>query len=225
MLDFIKDWCNKWCMTINAGKTQVVQFRQANSPKNNFSFKFGNQSLDIVTYYKYLGVIFDEHLTFEKNASILAEAACRALGAIRSKMKSLKSCRYNTFNTLFNSGVLSISDYSAGIWGTKKFVKTEQVSYKVARYFMGVHRYAPVEALLGDMGWLSANSRHKILLLKQWNRLTKIPETRITRRVFDWDRLYSNKRGTWSSATKHIFNEIGCGDHFLMFQVVILTML
>ena len=121
--------------------------------------------------YKYLGVLFDEFINFESNASLLADAAGRALGAIRSKLKHLKQSGYKTFNTLFNSGVLSIADYCAAIWGTKNLPKIEQVSYKAARYFLGVHRYAPIEALLGDMGWLSAKSRHKLLILKFWNRL------------------------------------------------------
>ena len=102
--------------------------------------------------YKYPGVIFDEFLDFELNASILSDAAGRALGAIRSKLKNLKECGYNSFNTLYTSGVLSVADYSAGVWGTKVFPKSEQIQYKAARYFLGVHRFAPIEALLGDMG-------------------------------------------------------------------------
>ena len=172
-------------MAINTDKTQIVHFRRANIPQTNFCFHFGEYSLDIVPFYKYLGVIFDEHLSFDKNATVLADAACRALGAIRSNLKNLKSCGYNTFNTLFNSGVLSIADYSAAIWGTKKSAKTEQVSYKAARYFMGVHRFTPVDALLGDMGWFSAESRHKFFILKYWNRLCDLPDTRLTRRVFN----------------------------------------
>ena len=104
--------------------------------------------------------MFDEFLTFDSNAIVLAGAATRALGAIHSKFKDIKQCGYNTFNTLFNSGVLSISDYSAEIWATKNFPKIEQVSYKAARYFLGVHRFAPVDALLGDMGWSTAKTRH-----------------------------------------------------------------
>ena len=130
----------------------------------------------------------------------MAGAACRALGAIRSKLKNLKDCGYNSFNILFTSGVLTIADYSAAIWGTKNFAKTEQVSYKAARYFMGVHRFAPIEALLGDMGWSTARSRHKLLILKYWNHLCELPESRVTRKVFNWDRLYKNTRGTWSCA-------------------------
>ena len=84
----------------------------------------GDSLLEIVSYYNYLGVILDEHLTFDKTTSVLADAACRAMGSIRSKFRTLKCCGYHTFNTLFNSGVLSIADYSAAIWGTKVFAKT-----------------------------------------------------------------------------------------------------
>ena len=44
--------------------------------------------------------------------------------------------------------------------------------------------------------------------------MCELPENRLTRRVFDWDRLYAGKRGTWSSAAKLIFNEIECSDNF-----------
>ena len=71
-------------MAINIDKTQVVHFRRTNIPQTDFSFNFGESLLEIVTFYKYLGVIFDEHLSFDKNATVLAEAACRALGAIKS---------------------------------------------------------------------------------------------------------------------------------------------
>ena len=56
---------------------------------------------------------------------------------------------------------------------------------------------APTEGLLGDMGWSTARTRHRLLILKFWNRLCNLHTSRLTRRVFDWDRLYTNKRGTW----------------------------
>ena len=214
MLDFIKEWCHKWRMSINNDKTQVVHFRQPKKSKSDFDFTFGNSSLETVPVYKYLGVMFDEYLTFDINATVLAGAATRALGAIRSKFKDLKQCGFKTFNTLFNSGVLTISDYSAAIWATKCFPKIEQVSYKAARYFLGVHRFAPVDALLGDMGWLSARNRHKLLILNFWNRLCDLPNSRLTRKVFDWDRKFSNIRGTWAYAVKQILIDINCRDLF-----------
>ena len=107
-------------MAINADKTQVVHFRRQQTVQTPFTFSFGDAPLKTVPTYKYLGVLFDEFINFESNASLLADAAGRALGAIRSKLKHLKQSGYKTFNTLFNSGVLSIADYCAAVWGTKK---------------------------------------------------------------------------------------------------------
>ena len=188
-------------MAINTEKTQIVPFWRPNTAKTEFKFHFGDNSLDIVSVYKYLGVQFDENLNFETNAAVLADAAGKALGAIRSKLKILKECGFNSFSTLFDSGVLTIADYAAAIWGTKTFSKTEQVSYKAARYFLGVHRFAPVEALLGDMGWPTARKRHRLLILKYWNYLCELPNSRLTRIVFDWDRLHVRTKGTWSNAS------------------------
>ena len=214
MLDFIEEWCNKWRMAVNIDKTQVVHFCRPLTERTACTFSLGNESLKIVSCYKYLGVIFDEHLSFDQNASVLADSAGRALGSIRTKLKYVKECGYNTFNTLFKSGVLSIADYSAGIWGTKIFPQIEQVQYKAARYFLGVHRFAPTEALLGDMGWSTARTRHRLLILKFWNRLCNLHTSRLTRRVFDWDRLYTNKRGTWCYNVRHILHDTGCPDLF-----------
>ena len=163
----------------------------------------------------------DEHVDFELNSSILAEAAGRALGAIRSKLKQLKECGYGAFNTVFNAGVLTICNYSAGIWGTKFFAKTEQVQYKAARYFLGVHRFAPIEALLGDMGWPTARTRHKLLMLQYWNRLCLLSQDRITKQVFIWDQNnFKNKRGTWSYNIKHVLQEIGQHESFETFSTI-----
>ena len=215
MLNFIADWCSKWRMSINADKTQIVHFRQWSKPQSPFIFHFESHNLKTVRYYKYLGVTLDEHIDFELNSSILADAAGRALGAIRSKLKNLKECGYGSFNTLFNAGVLTICDYAAGVWGTKTYAKTEQVQYKAARYFLGVHRFAPIEALLGDLGWFTAKTRHKILILQYWNRLCLLPDNRITNYIFLWDlHNFHNKRGTWSYNVKHILEDVGLGELF-----------
>ena len=218
MLSYISKWCKKWRMAINSDKTQVVHFRRKNLPRTNYSFNLGSDVLETVSFYKYLGVIFDEYLNFDQNSSVLADAAGRALGLIRSKLKNLKSVGYNTFNTLFQSGVLSIADYSAGIWGTKVFPKTEQIQYKGARYFLGVHQFASTNCLLGDMGWINANSRHKILILKLWNRFCEMNESRLTKKIFVWDISHSHKKGTWSYYVRHILSDIGSDNSFESIQ-------
>ena len=214
MLNFVAEWCRKWRMAVNTDKTKVVHFRSNSVNRTVYDFYLGSITLETVSHYKYLGVLFDENLSFELNASLLADAAGRALGAIRSKLKYLKECGFKSFSTLFNSGVLSISDYCAGVWGTKNYNKVEQVSYRGARYFLGVHRFTSTDALLGEMGWSSARTRHKILILRLWNRLCEMSPDRLTSKIFQWDLLHSSRRGTWSFNAKHVLYEIDCHDSY-----------
>ena len=214
MLSFVNDWCKRWRMAINADKTQIVHFRSPRSSRTNYQFKLGVHALSTVSQYKYLGVIFDEYLNFDHNASTLSSSALRAFGGIKDKLKNLKECGYNSFNTLFSSGVISIADYCAGIWGTRTFPQIEKVHHQAARYFLGVHRFAPIEGLLGDTGWSTAKHRHSVLSIKFWNRLCNLDVSRITRKIFDWDRLYANKNGTWSYHVRHIFESVGYSNVF-----------
>ena len=201
-------------MSVNTDKTKVIHFRKNSSSQTMYDFRLGSVSVEKLSCYKYLGVLFDEYLSFEQNAKLLAESAGRALGAIRYKLKYLKECGFLSFNTLFDCGVLSICDYAAGVWGTKKFDKIEQVLYRGARYYLGVHRFAPTDALLGDLGWISAKTRHKILNMKLWNRLCGLNHSRLTRKVFTWDLLYSTRRGSWSHNAKNILRDVGCQQYF-----------
>ena len=64
------------------------------------------------------------------------------------------------------------------------------------------------------MGWPTARSRHKLLILKYWNRLCNLDESRITKKVFNWDRQFCNKKGTWSYCLNHLFNGLNCEELF-----------
>ena len=41
----------------------MVHFEPSRAWKSNFNFEYGDDSVEIVPEYKYLGVIFDEHLS------------------------------------------------------------------------------------------------------------------------------------------------------------------
>ena len=52
-------------MKVNIEKTKIVHFRNKRRRKTKFEFKI-DSTLDIDNSYHYLGVIFDEHLDFDK---------------------------------------------------------------------------------------------------------------------------------------------------------------
>ena len=164
--------------------------------RSEFTFKYGPINLKIVPEYKYLGVIVDEHLTFSQCSKTLADSAGRALSAIISKFKEFKDNGYHTFNCLYDSGVLPVMYYGCSVWGFKTINNhSDLVQNKAMCYFLGVNKFTPIAALQGEMGWHPSIYGKYLCMLRLWNRLIKLPNDRLTKRIFNvhYERFSVNK--------------------------------
>ena len=75
-------------------------------------------------------------------------------------------------------------DYGAEIWGLKIRKNIDYIQNKALRFFMGVHRYAPILAINGDMGWMTTYERRALCTLRFWNKLVNMDEDRIAKKAF-----------------------------------------
>ena len=136
----------------------------------------------------------------------MAESASRALGAIINKFKTFRNTTFNSYKTISYSGVASILDYASEIWGYAKGKTCEKVQEKAIRHYLGVHKFYPLPALIGDIGWLPCHIRRQINILRFWNRLIKLDDNRLTKNVFHWD--YEFKINNWSSEVENILDDL-----------------
>ena len=74
-------------------------------------------------------------------------------------------------------------------------------------FFYGVHRFAPIHMLEGDIGWTSTICNRHVNMCKYYNRLLKMDRDRLTRKIFDYD--ISKCRNNWSHELKQIFSKVG----------------
>ena len=96
-------------------------------------------------------------------------------------------------------------DYCAGIWsyGTHNdYVKIQQ---RAIRYYLGVHSKAPLLAIEGDIGWIDTQIRQNVEMLRFWNRVIKMDDARLTRKIFDFDYSNNNSVQNWSSNIRELF--------------------
>ena len=105
MLDYMHRWCFKWKLKLNGDKSSVAHFRPKRQRRSEFSFHFGQNILNTVDKYKYLGILIDEHLTFEQCSKILSDSAGRALGGIINKFKSLRDVGFTTFERMYDAAL------------------------------------------------------------------------------------------------------------------------
>ena len=88
MLDVVNNWCQKWQLNINCTKTEIIQFRKMSENESEFEFKIGNNIIQKVNRYKYLGVELNYCLNFTETVNTLATASSRSLGSLVHKYYS-----------------------------------------------------------------------------------------------------------------------------------------
>ncbi len=186
MFDKLSEWCGQWQMKVNTDKTKIIHFRTASTTASDFVFNFQNGIIETVAMYKYLGLVLTEHLDYKVTAKMVSQAASRALGLIIAKDKSYGGMPYKCFTKLYDSMVLPIINYGSSIWGTSEHSCISAVQHRANRYFMGLGKYAPNGAIIGDMGWYHPFHHQWISITRQWCRMINMSPSRVNKRVFKW---------------------------------------
>ena len=220
MIDYMYEWCFKWKLKLNVEKSNIVHFRPRRKPRTEFEFHYGENHFNVVTNYKYLGILFDEFLTFETCAKVLSEAAGRALGGVIYKYRNIKDVGFRTYEKMYHAAVTSVSDYGAEIWGNKKFSFSNNVQNRAMRYYLGVHKFAPVAGMLGDFGWMSSKYRRYLCMCRYWNRMIRMDDERLVKKIFNNDYLACDKN--WCSDIRDVFIKLDMGDMYHQKRVCIM---
>ena len=187
MLDCLDQWCQRWKLVVNADKSQVIHFRRGPSvPRTAHQFKCGTGNLLLVEKYRYLGLIFTEFLDLAAMSKAVAQAATRALGLVIAKCKAHGGVPHAVFSQLFDCLVQPILDYGSSIWGHCNFSHINTIQHRASRYFLGVGRYTPNNAVLGEMGWKHPGERCWKGVYRQFHRMAALPVERLNHRVHSW---------------------------------------
>ena len=102
-------------MARNVNKTELVIFRsQKKQIDRNLNFQLSGQKIEPKHHIKYLGVILDEHLSFNEHMNTSKQKLNRAKG-ILAKLRYYISA--NTLKTIYCALFDSHMRYACQIWG------------------------------------------------------------------------------------------------------------
>ena len=212
LLLVLESWCSQWQLKVNNDKSNVIHFRNLKKPQTKFKFIYDSQELLITNYYKYLGFYLHEFMDLNFNANQLSDSASRALGAINAKFKSLKNISFGAYSKVYHSSVASILDFESETWGYCKAKSADKVQNRALRFILGVHKFCPLPAMSGDVGWLGCKERHFISMIRYWNRLIRMSINRLTKKIFLYD--YNIKHNNWSSEIENILESVNLLNTF-----------
>lgn len=212
IMNEIHKWCNLWRLKVNIEKTKVIHFRTSRQTLTDTAFTYGDLDLETVSKYKYLGVILDEYLKYDYCIKALADSSGRALGGIISKFQSLKNAGYESYSKMYASGVQPIQEYGAGIWGFNKAKPIDMIQNRAMRFYLGVHKFVPNVALTAEMAWLKPIYCRYLCILRFWNRLMNMNDSRLTKKIFIED--YRICKNNWCANVQKVFDKLGLDEYF-----------
>ena len=128
----LQKWEEKWDMSFNPSKCQVIQITKRKTPIPTY-YTLHNIILDTVTSAKYLGVTISDNLTWHNHIQNITKKANQTLGFLRRNIKvnseKLKSTAYKTL-------VRPQLEYSSTVWSphTSNLIdQLESVQRRAAR--------------------------------------------------------------------------------------------
>ena len=161
-LNSLQIFCNDWDMELNVDKTKVVIFGNYRKlPTETFTFQ--NKIVEIVTSYKYLGILFKRDGKFDDCIKDLYNKSLKAMFKLIKSFKN-ESPDFNTCMHLFDHLITPITTYGSEIWGPTllkgkelNFQKlltslVEKCQQKFLRFALGVNKRAPIIGLYGETG-------------------------------------------------------------------------
>jgi len=156
----LKTYCDTWSLTVNVNKTKIIIFNKGGHHISRFKFYLGENQLDTVQSYCYLGIIFSSSGSFNLALKNLPDKAHKSLHCL--KQIDIRSNIKLAFK-LFDCLVRPVLNYGCEAWAPfllkglndSNFLHLcnsaalENINIKFCKYILGVHRKSSNIAVLG----------------------------------------------------------------------------
>ena len=121
----LSSYCNSWMLKINPKKTKIMVF-QKGTKKCDYVFHIGNEMIDIVQDYTYLGTRISSPGNFTLSIEHLRQKALHALFSLR-RHTDFSKLKPSLANKIFDTMISPILTYNSEVWGA--FVKSDFKSW------------------------------------------------------------------------------------------------
>ena len=165
-LTVVCEWLKANKLTLNANKTKYVIFgtKQQLTTKPDLNLYVGQDKIDRVESMKYLGVILDDHLSFDEHIKYIINKSSKKLGVLQRSREFLNK---STKILLYKSLVLPHLDYCDIVYMCIKeenLHKLQKIQNCACRIILKADKYASVKSLHQELQLPYLQQRRQIHL-------------------------------------------------------------
>ena len=197
-------------LTVNTAKTKIVVFRNGGFLAEHEKWCLGEERLEVVNEYKYLGAVFSTRLSYRILQTDLVQRARAGMLQTIKCYRKLGCTSPNFLYKLFDAQVGPVLFYSSEIWGTKDCSLIEKVHTQALKRFLHLPSRTPNVIVYGETGRYPLNITAKIRSIKYWLRILRMEPSRYPRKVYDM--MLCSGNNTWARDIQDLLCRHGFED-------------
>ena len=211
-LDTFHTYCIDWRLTVNESKTKILIFGA--SKTDNFSFKFGETTLEFVDTYKYLGTVFSKSGSFLNARKHVLEQAKKAMYLLKIRIKNL-DLPIDLQLKLFDNTILPILTYGSEIFGFEDCKMLEIIQNNFLRSLVNFRKSTPLYMVLGEFGRYPLELAIKSRMIGFWVRILTNKPTKLSYILYRKLIETPDLNPKWVTKIKQILDECGMSEVWL----------
>lgn len=162
------------------------------------NLKLYEQRLERVTEFKYLGLIFDEKLTWKRHIKKIENKCKGVINCMSLIAKYEWGASKRSLLQVYQALIRSSIDYGCAVYGAgskTELKKLDKLQSRALRICCGAIRSTPVDAIRVEMGEMPLDLRREKLAIMYWVNLQGSDNNHCTRKVLKdcWE--YKNNGG------------------------------
>jgi hypothetical protein len=158
-------WSNKWLMSFNTDKTEIMIFSNRSVPEN-VDLSFNGKSVPITTSHKHLGVTFNNDAKWNTHLDNIKSSVSKYLNILRKLKYRLSRTNLDKLYLVY---IIPLFEYACELWykcGIGNSQKLEQLQLKDAINVTGLPIFTKTEILYKETDWELLSLRRKRRKLK-----------------------------------------------------------
>ena len=214
-IDALSNYCGMWKLSVNAEKTKVLIFSKRRP--RNLNFMFEDKVLEIVDFFKYLGVTFQRNGTFKEHIRLISNQARKAMFSLLRKGREL-SLSVDIMLQLFHTNVEPILLYGCEIWGYENLASIEAFHLKFLKMILKVKQSTPSCMIYGELGEYPLRVAVETRMISFWAKILSGRNDKITYLTYRCllsEFRRDSYRSKWLCKIKSILDNCGFSDLWL----------
>ena len=159
-------------------------FRRGGTLRNNDKWTYKGSKIEVVNFYRYLGVVFTPKLSWSKTFSCLTAQAKKAIFNIITYQKKFGKLCYEDNFKVFDSMTVPILCYGAEILGTSYNKLIESIQATFCKIFLRLTKNTPNSMALGECGRLPLQHIYMTRAVRYWTRLIHLENNRLPHQAY-----------------------------------------